>query len=75
MHCIYCGTEINIDDVDRCQRVGFDTENDSGTIVETQRLISTAKCDQCGSQTSTELQYNSDLLELESGTYVRSDGY
>ena len=73
MHCIYCGTVIQIDDVIRCQRVGFDTDNEAGTAVEMQRLVSTAKCDQCGSQTSVELKYNSDLLELESGTYVRDD--
>lgn len=73
MHCIYCGTAIQIDDVIRCQRVGFNTTNETGTVVEMQRLVSTAKCEQCGSQTSVEREYNSDLLELESGVYVRCD--
>lgn len=75
MHCIYCGRVIQIDEVIRCQRIGFDTDNESGTVVEMQRLVSTVKCDQCGSQSSVEIKYTNDLLELEADSYVRRDEY
>lgn len=65
MHCNYCGKEISSDDVVREQRLGVDTDNVEGVLVEVERFVSSASCDSCGTQTSYELNCRDDLTNLE----------
>jgi hypothetical protein len=59
MHCSNCGTLIHSDEVTRQQRVGFSTDNEEGCMVEVQRLVSSCRCDNCGSLTSFEVSLDS----------------
>jgi len=65
MHCNYCGRGIGSDDVVREQRLGVDTDNLDGVLVEVERFVSSATCDSCGTQTSYEFSCRDDLSNLE----------
>ena len=66
MLCHYCGSPVNVDDIEYEQKLGITTDDpEEGSVSEETYLVGSAACSTCGTQTKSVVTTYINLGDVE----------